>query len=45
MIKIETVYQYSVTENPTSEADWNDCSAEQYRDLEGYAPRRKVFLS
>jgi hypothetical protein len=42
MIKIETVYQYSVKEDPTCESDWSNCTKEQYQDLEGYAPRRKV---
>ena len=42
MIKIETVYQYSIKENPTMESDWNDCTKGQYADLEGYAPTRKI---
>ena len=42
MIKVETIYQYSVKDDPTSEADWSECTKEQYQDLEGYAPRRKV---
>lgn len=42
MSKVETVYQYSIKETPTSEADWCDCTKEQYQDLEGYAPRREI---
>ena len=42
MIKVDTIYQYSVTENPTQESDWSDCTAEQYKDLDGYAPRRVI---
>ena len=42
MINIETVYQYSIKEDPTMEADWNDCTKDQYMELDGYAPIRKI---
>lgn len=43
MIKIETIYQYSTVNDPTSDADWSSCTKEQYQDLEGYdIPLRKI---
>lgn len=39
---METVYQYSISDNPTCEADWIDCNLNVYNNLTGYAPQRII---
>jgi len=39
---MEKIYQYSIKDNPTSEADWEDCSEQVYLDVMGYAEVRTI---
>jgi hypothetical protein len=39
---MDKIYQYSIKDSPTSEADWEDCSEHVYLDVMGYAEVRIV---
>ena len=40
---MEEIYQYSIVVNPTSELDWDDCSEQMYRELEGHDIARRII--
>ncbi len=39
---IETIYQYSLKDDPTCESDWVDCNKHVYTELIGYGPTRMI---